>query len=121
MDYTPPSFDDGFTAEKLLCQGYSYIYDDVIFLPHYIDFPTNAVQLDTRAGVLLEQLKIRAVLKFVPYTLEAVKKGFQDLGASSLQSAHDLLRSKVLRLEVRIGEEVEGGVHGLISYEKKSF
>lgn len=41
-----------------------------------------------------------SVLKFVPYTLQAVKQGFQDLGASSLQSAHDLLRSKVLRLEV---------------------
>ncbi|KAK4253556.1 hypothetical protein QN277_010213 [Acacia crassicarpa] len=63
-----------------------------------------------------------SVLKFVPYTLQAVKQGFQDLGASSLQSAHDLLRSKVLRLEVRTGAaQVEGGVHGLVSYEKKSF
>lgn len=42
-----------------------------------------------------------SVLKFVPYTMQAVKQGFQDLGASSLQSAHDLLRSGVLRLEVR--------------------
>lgn len=41
-----------------------------------------------------------SVLKFVPYTMQAVKQGFQDLGASSLQSAHDLLRSGVLRLEV---------------------
>ncbi|XP_028773333.1 inosine-5'-monophosphate dehydrogenase [Neltuma alba] len=63
-----------------------------------------------------------SVLKFVPYTLQAVKQGFQDLGASSLQAAHDLLRSKVLRLEVRTGAaQVEGGVHGLVSYEKKYF
>lgn len=41
-----------------------------------------------------------SVLKFIPYTMQAVKQGFQDLGASSLQSAHDLLRSEVLRLEV---------------------
>lgn len=41
-----------------------------------------------------------SVLKFIPYTMQAVKQGFQDLGASSLQSAHDLLRSNVLRLEV---------------------
>lgn len=41
-----------------------------------------------------------SVLKFIPYTLQAVKQGFQDIGASSLQSAHDLLRSRVLRLEV---------------------
>lgn len=41
-----------------------------------------------------------SVLKFIPYTMQAVKQGFQDLGASSLQSAHDLLRKGVLRLEV---------------------
>ncbi|KAL0398960.1 UNVERIFIED_CONTAM: Inosine-5'-monophosphate dehydrogenase 1 [Sesamum radiatum] len=63
-----------------------------------------------------------SVLKFIPYTMQAVKQGFQDLGASSLQSAHDLLRSGVLRLEVRTGAaQVEGGIHGLVSYEKKSF
>ncbi|MFS7927974.1 putative IMP dehydrogenase [Helianthus anomalus] len=63
-----------------------------------------------------------SVLKFIPYTMQAVKQGFQDLGASSLQSAHDMLRSGTLRLEVRTGAaQVEGGVHGLVSYEKKSF
>lgn len=41
-----------------------------------------------------------SVLKFLPYTMQAVKQGFQDLGASSLQSAHDLLKSGTLRLEV---------------------
>ncbi|KVH74770.1 inosine-5'-monophosphate dehydrogenase 1-like [Cynara cardunculus var. scolymus] len=63
-----------------------------------------------------------SVLKFIPYAMHAVKQGFQDLGASSLQSAHDMLRSGILRLEVRTGAaQVEGGVHGLLSYEKKSF
>ncbi|XVE99010.1 hypothetical protein REPUB_Repub03eG0159500 [Reevesia pubescens] len=63
-----------------------------------------------------------SVLKFIPYTIQAVKQGFQDLGASSLPSAHVLLRSGTLRLEVRTGAaQVEGGVHGLVSYEKKSF
>ncbi|KAL6542986.1 hypothetical protein OROHE_010506 [Orobanche hederae] len=47
--------------------------------------------------------------------MQAVKQGFQDLGASSLQSAHDLLRSDVLRLEVRTGAaQLEGGIHGLL-------
>ena len=41
-------FEDGFSAHKLFNQGYSYTYDDVIFLPHYIDFPTDAVSLSTR-------------------------------------------------------------------------
>ncbi|KAL3508237.1 hypothetical protein ACH5RR_027638 [Cinchona calisaya] len=63
-----------------------------------------------------------SILKFVPYTMQAVKQGFQDLGASSLQSAHELLRSGVLRLEVRTGAaQVEGGIHGLVYYAKKSF
>lgn len=63
-----------------------------------------------------------SVLKLIPYAMQAVKQGFQDLGASSLQSAHDLLRSNTLRLEVRTAAaQVEGGVHGLVSFEKRSF
>ncbi|KAL9146955.1 hypothetical protein ABFS82_13G143400 [Erythranthe guttata] len=63
-----------------------------------------------------------SILKLIPYTMQAVKQGLQDLGASSVQSAHDLLKSGVLRLEVRTGAaQAEGGVHGLFNYEKKSF
>lgn len=40
-----------------------------------------------------------SVSRFIPYTIHAVKQGFQDLGASSLESAHDLLISGILRLE----------------------
>ncbi|KAI4375580.1 hypothetical protein MLD38_013434 [Melastoma candidum] len=62
-----------------------------------------------------------SVLKFLPYTMQAVKQGFQDLGYQSMKDAHDSL-STTLRLEVRTGAaQIEGGVHGLISYEKKSF
>lgn len=62
-----------------------------------------------------------SVLKFVPYTMQAVKQGFQDLGAQSLKDAHDMTKT-TLRLEVRTGAaQVEGGVHGLVSFEKKSF
>ncbi|XP_076926098.1 inosine-5'-monophosphate dehydrogenase 2-like [Bidens hawaiensis] len=63
-----------------------------------------------------------SVLKFIPYTMQAVKQGFQDLGADSLKAAHELLRSGTLRLEARTGAaQIEGGVHGLVSYEKKAF
>lgn len=40
--------EDGFAATRLFSQGYSYTYDDVIFLPHYIDFPTDSVHLATQ-------------------------------------------------------------------------
>lgn len=41
-----------------------------------------------------------SVLKFIPYTMQALKQGFQDIGVSSIQSAHQHLRSGATRLEV---------------------
>ncbi|XP_042396682.1 inosine-5'-monophosphate dehydrogenase-like, partial [Zingiber officinale] len=82
----------------------------------------DTLKLKVAQGVVGAVADKGSVLKFIPYTMQAVKQGFQDLGASSLQSAHDLLRSEVLRLEVRTGAaQVEGGIHGLVSYEKKFF
>ncbi|KAI3812035.1 hypothetical protein L1987_16736 [Smallanthus sonchifolius] len=37
--------EDGFPATKLFTQGYSYTYDDVIFLPHFIDFPADYIRI----------------------------------------------------------------------------
>ncbi|KAF6136582.1 hypothetical protein GIB67_029752 [Kingdonia uniflora] len=60
-----------------------------------------------------------SVLKYIPYSMQAVKQGFQDLGATSIQSAHNLLRSGALRLETRTAAaQREGGVHDLVSYKK---
>ncbi|KAM1988162.1 hypothetical protein ACFX15_035331 [Malus domestica] len=82
----------------------------------------DTAKLKIAQGVVGAVADKGSVLKFIPYTMQAVKQGFQDLGASSLESALDLLKSSILRLEVRTGAaQVEGGVHGLVSYEKKSF
>ncbi|KAG2545485.1 inosine-5'-monophosphate dehydrogenase-like [Panicum virgatum] len=82
----------------------------------------DTLKLKVAQGVVGAVADKGSVLRFIPYTMQAVKQGFQDLGASSLQSAHDLLRSETLRLEVRTGAaQVEGGIHGLVSYEKKVF
>ncbi|CAH9143116.1 unnamed protein product [Cuscuta epithymum] len=68
-----------------------------------------------------------SVLKFIPYTMQALKQGFQDIGVSSIHSAHQHLRSGMLRLEVRTGAAQseggvqEGGAHGLVSYEKGKY
>ncbi len=40
--------EDGFSAEVLFKQGVSYTYDDLIFHPGFINFPTDAVDLSTR-------------------------------------------------------------------------
>ncbi|GKV06795.1 hypothetical protein SLEP1_g18636 [Rubroshorea leprosula] len=82
----------------------------------------DTAKLKIAQGVVGAVADKGSVLKFIPYTMQAVKQGFQDLGASSLHSAHELLYSSTLRLEVRTGAaQVEGGVHGLVSYEKKYF
>jgi hypothetical protein len=39
---------DGYAAPRLFSQGVSYTYDDVIFLPGFIDFAADAVDLSTR-------------------------------------------------------------------------
>ncbi|URD80369.1 hypothetical protein MUK42_05612 [Musa troglodytarum] len=82
----------------------------------------DTLKLKVAQGVVGAVADKGSILKFIPYTMQAVKQGFQDLGASTLRSAHDLLHSEVLRLEVRTGAaQVEGGVHGLVSFEKKFF
>ncbi|EEC76275.1 hypothetical protein OsI_13758 [Oryza sativa Indica Group] len=82
----------------------------------------DTLKLKVAQGVVGAVADKGSVLRFIPYTMQAVKQGFQDLGASSLQSAHELLRSETIRLEVRTGAaQVEGGIHGLVSYEKKAF
>ncbi|KAF8411300.1 hypothetical protein HHK36_003847 [Tetracentron sinense] len=60
----------------------------------------DSAKLKVAQGVVGAVADKGSVLKFIPYTMQAVKQGFQDLGASSLQSAHDLLKSRILRLEV---------------------
>lgn len=62
----------------------------------------DTAKLKIAQGVVGSVADKGSVLKFVPYTIQAVKQGFQDLGASSMQSAHELLRSGTLRLEVRL-------------------
>jgi len=60
----------------------------------------DTLKLKVAQGVVGAVADKGSVLRFIPYTMQAVKQGFQDLGASSLQSAHDLLQSETLRLEV---------------------
>lgn len=63
-----------------------------------------------------------SVLRLVPYSLHAVKQGFQDMGVKTIQAAHQELVSGRIRLEVRTSaSQAEGNVHGLVSYVKKRF
>ncbi len=60
-----------------------------------------------------------SVTKYVPYILQGVKHGYQDIGSSSLTIAHDNLYKEKIRFEVRsLCAFKEGGVHSLFSFEK---
>jgi IMP dehydrogenase len=63
-----------------------------------------------------------SVARNVPYLMQAVRQGFQDLGARGVAQAHAALHSGGQRLEARTGAaQAEGGVHDLHSYEKKAW
>lgn len=61
-----------------------------------------------------------SVRKTVPYLSQAVKQGFQDLGVQDVPSARKGLYGGTMRMECRTGAaQAEGGVHDLLTFEKK--
>jgi len=59
---------------------------------------------------------------YMPYLMQGVKHGMQDMGARSVESLQGMLYSGHLRLEIRsAAAQREGGVHGLHSFERKLF
>ena len=61
-----------------------------------------------------------SVRRFLPYLVQGVKHGFQDLGAKSLNDLHRMRERGELRFELRTSAaQREGGVHNLHSYERR--
>eukprot|EP00741_Cyanophora_paradoxa_P021275 tig00021348_g20535.t1 len=60
-----------------------------------------------------------SVHRFLPYIVQGVKHGFQDLGCKSVDECRKALYSGALRMEVRTASAIkEGGIHSLHSYER---
>ncbi len=56
---------------------------------------------------------------YLPYLIQGLKHGLQDLGQVSLSNVHSALANNTLRFERRSpAAQTEGGVHSLHSYEK---
>jgi IMP dehydrogenase len=63
-----------------------------------------------------------SVRRNVPFLVQAVKQGFQDLGATSIVQAWQRLDGGEQRLECRTGAaQAEGGVHDLHTFDKRSW
>ncbi|KAN0064867.1 inosine-5'-monophosphate dehydrogenase [Thecaphora frezii] len=63
-----------------------------------------------------------SVKKFLPYLYTGIQHSLQDMGVPSLAALRPAVASGQVRFELRTASaQVEGGVHGLHSYEKRLF
>jgi IMP dehydrogenase len=63
-----------------------------------------------------------SVKKFLGYLITGVQHGLQDIGVTSIGSLQDGTASGLIRFEKRSpSAQLEGGVHGLHSFEKRLF
>merc|ERR1712232_1480874 len=63
-----------------------------------------------------------SVHRYIPYLMQGIRHGMQDIGASSVTALHEQLCSGRLRFELRsAAAQREGGVHGLHSFERKLY
>lgn len=56
---------------------------------------------------------------FVPYLVQGIKHGFQDIGARNISDLHQKLYEGIIELELRsVSSMRDGNVHGLYDYQK---
>lgn len=84
-------------------------------------FGTSAV-LKVAQGVSGTVQDKGSVHRYIPYLVQGMKHGFQDIGAMSTANLQAQLYAGELRFELRsAAAQREGGVHGLHSFERKLF
>merc|ERR1712217_795596 len=63
-----------------------------------------------------------SIHRYMPFLVQGLKHGMQDIGSPTVDKLRDMLHSGHLRFELRsAAAQREGGVHGLHSFERKLF
>lgn len=63
-----------------------------------------------------------SVHKFIPYLVQGIKHGLQNIGTKNIELLHVLLRKGQLRIEIRSpSAQKEGGVHSLNSIDRTEY
>merc|ERR1712187_1050137 len=63
-----------------------------------------------------------SIHRYLPYLVQGLKHGMQDIGSPSVCKLRDMLYSGHMRFELRsAAAQREGGVHGLHNFERKLF
>jgi len=71
------------------------------------------------SGTVLDKGTLR---QYLPYLIQSVKHGFQDIGVEQLKDLKELREKGKIRFEIRSpAAQLEGGVHSLYSYQKATY
>ena len=85
-------------------------------------FSSSHASMRVAQGVVGSVVDKGSLRQYLPYLVQGVRHGFQDLGVKSMTDLNEQRKDGRLRAEVRSSSaQVEGGVHNLHSYEKRLF
>ena len=85
-------------------------------------FSSSHATMRVAQGVVGSVVDKGSLRQYIPYLVQGVRHGFQDLGVQSLTDMDAQRKDGRLRAEVRSSSaQVEGGIHNLHSYEKRLF